>query len=578
MKKIFLYSAAMALVSAVSVGCIGDLDTMPLDETQMTADRTFTTPESYAQYVSYAYGYFGLVSQYDAGSSDIAVANAGQSEFLRQYMILNELSAGSLYCCWNDDYVLSLQFGSWNTENTAAYAVYVRGMKAITLCNQFLDNSISGDAAVQGRGHGEMLEEIHHFRSEMRTLRAFYYLVLLDLFGNPPLALPEHIATTPYPKQLGRAGLFEWLEKELRDLTEDPNLPATPIAYPRLSKGAAWAMLARLYLNAEVYTGTARWEDAKTAAEKVINEGGYELCPVYTNLFRQDNTESGAVSEFIVAMEYDCTHTQSWGGTTHLVYSVVDNKTVTGEESEDPDAFTMRQDISEKYGHPGMDIYKSQWNGYHLSDDFVMENFELQDVSWDSSSDFGYNREKSDKRAAFYNIGFSPVLVTGPSTGLNIRTGWTTLKWLPLTSDGTPLLVNADQECSSADFPLIRLAEMNLIAAEAEARLNGGTLGNSTQGWKYLEELYKRGNGADAAIPVSVDLEWILKERTRELMWEGHRRTDLIRYGKFTGSAYTWPYKGGIATGGSIDEFRKVFPIPIQEFAANPSLVQNDRY
>ena len=564
MKKIFLYSAALALVSATAVGCIGDLDTQPLDQTQMTADKTFTSTESYAEYISYAYGYFALVSQTDAGSSDIAVGNAGQSEFVRQYMILNELSAGSLYCCWNDDYVNGLQLGSWSNDNTAAYAVYVRGMKGVTLCNQFLDNTISGDAALESRGHGSVINEVHRYRAEMRALRAFYYLVLIDLFGNPPLALPENIATTPYPAQLGREGLFEWLETELLALTNDPDLADKPVAYPRLSKGAAWAMLARLYLNAEVYTGTARWQDAKNAAEKVITEGGYALSDNYWDLFCQDNTESGAaVKEFIVAVMYDCNTTQSWGGTTHLISSSIDAD--------------MAVDLSNKLGY-SVQVWNDPWNGYHVSNDFVMENFELQGVTWDGNSNFGYDTELSDKRAAFYNIGFDPVLVTGPGSPLNIRSGWACIKWKPYTSTGEPLLVNQNQKLSSADFPLIRLAEMYLIAAEAEARMSGGSLGNATQGWRYLEQLYQRANGMSATIPSSVDLEWILKERTRELMWEGHRRTDLIRYGKFTGSTYKWPYKGGIAAGGTLPDFRKVYAIPTQEFSANPTLQQNYGY
>ncbi|MCH5334862.1 MAG: RagB/SusD family nutrient uptake outer membrane protein [Alistipes sp.] len=570
MKKIFLYSAVAAVVSLCSAACVGDLDTQPLDPTVKTADQIFSEPESYSQYVNYAYGYFALVSQGSHNDADIAVGNAGQSEFVRQYMILNELTAGSLLCPWTDDYVTGLQYGSWSVDNTAAYAVYVRGLKGATICNQFLDSSVSSDEAVERRGHSSVLGDVRNYRSEMRALRAFYYLVLLDMFGNPPLALPENIASTPYPKQVGRAGLFNWLENELLELTADENLPAVRVQYPRLSKGAAWAMLARLYLNAEVYTGTPRWEDAKNAAEKVIKEGGYELCPVYVNLFRQDNTESGAVNEFIVAAMYDDKTIKSWGGTTHLVYSVVDGKDISGEEGSG--GKLMQEDISEKYGFT-VNIYNNQWNGYHVSDEFVMENFELQGVTWEGTEGFGYDVDASDKRAAFYNRGFQQKIV---NEGLSIRSGWTCLKWLPITSDHRANLVEDGIDLSSADFPLIRLAEMYIIYAEAEARQNGGNLGNSTQGWIYLNTIYRRANDKD--IPSSVDLDWILKERVREFMWEGHRRTDLIRYNKFTGSAYTWPYKGGIANGGSIAEFRTVFPIPTQEFSANPSLQQNPGY
>jgi len=561
MKKIFLYSAALLTSVSMFSSCLGDLDVEPLDPKTPNADQAFADPESYAQYANYAYSYFSLVSQSDPGTSDIAVSDAGQSEFTRQYMILNELPTDALKCIWGDDYVAGVQYNSWTTTNTAVVAVYLRAMKGVTICNQFLDSAVSSDGAVSGRGHSAKLDEVRQYRAEIRLLRAVYYEIMLDLFGNPPLALPENIGTTNFPKQLGRKGLFEWLETELKALTEDEYLPDTRVVYPRLSKGAAWAVLARMYLNAEIYTGTARWEDARAAAEKCIADGGYRLCNDYWNLFRQDNSTNGAQDEFIVAALYDAQITPSWGGTTHLVYSAINGD--------------MRSDISAKYGYD-IDIYKNQWNGYHVSNEFVEENFELQGVVWGGTDGFGYNRELSDKRAAFYNIGFSKEFTNEAS---EITSGWACLKWLPITSDGRAILKELDIEQSSADFPFFRLAEMYLISAEAEARMNGGTLTSADNGYKRIQTLRQRANGSDDTMPATIDTEYILKERVRELMWEGHRRTDLIRYRKFVTSAYPWPYKAGIPDGrAALDDYRIVYPIINADEIANPTLEQNPGY
>ncbi len=561
MKKILLYSVALLTSVSMFSACVGDLDTVPMAETTLTADKAFAEPDSYDQYVNYAYSYFSLVSQGDPGSSDIAVSDAGQSEFTRQYMFLNELSADGLKCIWGDDYVDGLQYGRWTTTNAAVMAVYLRGLKGVAICNQFLHETVSSDGAVSGRGHEARLNDVRIYRSEMRLLRAIYYTILIDLYGNPPLVLPENIGSTNFPKQLGRAGLFEWIEGELLELTEDENLPATRIAYPRLSKGAAWAVLARLYLNAEVYTGEARWEDAKNAAEKVITEGGYQLNSSYANLFRQDNSTNGAQNEFIIASLYDAEKTQSWGGTTHLLYGAVNSD--------------LRMVVSKLFGHES-DIYKNQWNGYHVSDDFVMKNFNLQGVEWGKADAWGYSREASDKRAMFTNAGFVKEFENEVS---DITTGWACLKWVPLTSDNQPILTQLDIEFSSADFPIFRLAEMYLISAEAEARLNGGSLSSESNGYKRIQTLRQRANGTEDVMPLYIDLDYILAERARELYWEGHRRTDLIRYGLFTTSAYPWPFKGGVADGkAAMDEYRTVFPIITTDLAANKNLVQNAGY
>ncbi len=549
MKK-YIYSLAVVMSALTLNSCIGDLDTMPLNETDKTAEQVYVTLGDFEKGLAYIYGSFSLVSQSDPGSADINVGDAGASELVRQYMVLNEMSVGSLKCVWGDAYVADLQNNSWTTApNDALIAVYTRCMMIVTRANEFL---LQSDKKID-------MEGIRELRAEARFLRSLGYYILLDLFGNPPFALPENIGGA-LPTQIGRAGLFAWIESELKAVISGEDGDALPnrgsVSYPRADKGAAQAVLARMYLNAEVYTGTARWADAKAAAEAVIAMG-YKLCPNYEELFMQDNTENlNARNEFIFAIAYDRDKTQSYGGTTALINASL------GEDANNG--------IAAALGYPaGTKISRDQWNGYHVPNEYVA-NFDLVGVDWEATSGFGYNREKSDRRAFFYNIGGVEVYDKA-----NVNSGWRCWKFNSRASDGTLYSTDNYTIFSSADFPMFRLAEMYLIYAEAQARLDGGTTTDS-KAIGYIKELRDR---AGMTTPSSINLDFILKERACELMWEGHRRTDLIRYGYFTAMSYPWPYKGGIPDGKvALPSYRTVYPLLQSDLSENPNLVQNTGY
>lgn len=549
MKK-YIYSLAIAMSALTLNSCIGDLDTMPLNETDKTAEQVYVTLGDFEKGLAYIYGSFSLVSQSDPGSADINVGDAGASELVRQYMVLNEMSVGSLKCVWGDAYVADLQNNSWTTApNDALIAVYTRCMMIVTRANEFL---LQSDKKID-------MEGIKELRAEARFLRSLGYYILLDLFGNPPFALPENIGGV-LPTQIGREGLFNWIESELKAIISGEGGEALPnkgsVAYPRADKGAAQAVLARMYLNAEVYTGTARWADAKAAAEAVIAMG-YKLCPNYEELFMQDNTENlNARNEFIFAIAYDRDKTQSYGGTTALINASL------GEDANNG--------IAAALGYPaGTMISRDQWNGYHVPNEYVA-NFDLVGVDWEAKSGFGYNREKSDRRAFFYNIGGVEAYDKA-----NVNSGWRCWKFNSRASDGTLYSTDNYTIFSSADFPMFRLAEMYLIYAEAQARLDGGTTTDS-KAMGYIKELRDR---AGVTTPSSINLDFILKERACELMWEGHRRTDLIRYGYFTAMSYPWPYKGGIPDGKvALPSYRTVYPLLQSDLSENPNLVQNTGY
>jgi len=146
-------------------------------------------------------------------------------------------------------------------------------------------------------------------------------------------------------------------------------------------------------------------------------------------------------------------------------------------------------------------------------------------------------------------------------------------KWKNVTSTGVK---GSNLTWVDTDYPMFRLAEAYLIYAEAVLR--GGTGGTMANAVTYFNNLRQRAYGNTNGNKTSITLDDILDERARELSWEGKRRTDLIRFDKFTTSAYLWPWKGGVQDGRAVESFRNLYPIPAPEINANPKLKQNNGY
>lgn len=551
--KLFILSVAAILFSS----CLKDLDTLPLNTTDFTSENAYANEDSYLKALSYINGYYMLVGQDEAGKNDLGFSDSGQSEFLRQWFNMNEMTCDGLKCVWGDSYLTELQHDSWGSStNDALVAVYTRAVKAIALVNEFLLQTT--DSKIEARGQSSLKGEIAGYRAEARFHRAMFFYVLMDEFGNPPFPMPENIGGEN-PSRITRADLFNWLETELLDLGSDNSaMPAVgSVPYPRPTKGSVWALLSRMYLNAEVYTGTARWQDAKDAARKVIGMG-YSLAPKYSDMFRQDNTENGsAEKEFIFAIAYDRVSTQSWGGTSTFASA------------------SLSEEANLKLGAEfGLSkINGENWAGYHVPNDYVAR-FQLNGVVWGSKTNvFGYDRAASDKRAFFTNYGSVQDF-----DEKQVSTGWMCWKFCGLDSkdklvqqDGVP----GNWKLSSADMPIFRLAEMYLNYAEADARLNGGVV-KDADALKYVKDLRDR---AGVSMPSEVNLEWLLDERAREFMWEGHRRVDLIRFGKFTDVNYPWTLKGGLMNGKiALPSYKTIFPIIQSDLSSNSNLVQNEGY
>jgi len=526
MKNILLNIAGLTLVAFVLNSCSKDLDRSPANTE--TVSQVYSTPEGYTQAMAKVYGSFALTSSNGPAQSDVQGVDAGTSDFLRLFWNTQELTTDEAICAWNDPGVPDFHNLNWSSGNLILLGLYTRSIYQITVCNDFIRNST--DAVLASKGFKDQdLQNIKYYREEARFLRAFQYWVLMDEFANPPF-ISDSLTVGSIPKQINRKDLFNYVESELLSCSADMATPKTN-QYGRADQAAAWAMLARLYLNAEVYTGTARYTDAITYSEKVINSG-YSLDPSYQDLFLGDNNVNNP--EVILPIQYDGTNTQNYGGTT----------------------FIINGEISAGMNPALFGVPSGGWGGNRATS-ALAALFPSLDTT-------------IDKRGIFYGTNTKILDVTNFDQGVQV------VKFKNITSTGiTP---GGGGTYCSTDFPLFRLGEQYLIYAEAVLR--GGTGGDMNTALGYINLLRQRayGNTSGNITAADLTLPFIINERGRELWWECFRRTDLIRFGEFTSSTYLWPWKGGISNGTGVADKYNIFPLPLSDVQANPYLVQNTGY
>lgn len=531
--------------SMLFTACIGDLDTLPLNPSDSTSETVYGADES-----GYIAGltklYFNFVSN---ETTDLQVSDAGASELVRAFWTVQEGTSDACKCAWeNDAWVRAMNTNTWSdADNDATYAVYVRTLQGIAYTNEYLRQTASDRLSDRGVS-SELAAKIQGFRAEARFLRAYFYWMALDVFGDVPFTTEN----SPFgggvnPKQASRKDVFDYCISELTALAADDSpMPAARSNYPRADKGAVLGLLARMYLNAEVYTGTPMWQEAKDACEDIFTMG-YSLCPEYAYLFRGDNGENPeALNEIIFGISYDAEQTQSYGGTSYLTLAAI-----------------AATDVSSTQMINGVN---NGWGGIRVPYEYVEKYFNVRNADYSAGT-----YDVNDKRGRmFYIKGRSESMDGALYVFLN---GWSCLKFnnIPHNMDQDSYLATAASKAySDIDFPMIRLGEIYLIYAEACMNL-----GQANTALPKVQELAAR---AGVTAPTSITQEWLIEERARELMWEGHRRTDLIRYGKFTSSSFLWTYKGGSFSGQGFDDHMKIFAIPASELASNPELHQNPGY
>jgi hypothetical protein len=516
------FTVAAALLILGGAACT---DTTELPTSTITDDTYFDDPSSYRTLLAKIYAGLAVSGQEGpAGNGDIKGIDEGFSQYLRLYWEAQELPTDEAVIAWNDVGLPEMNTQLWASFNSFVVSMYYRIAFQVSLANLFLRQTT--DEKLAARNVSTALHaQIQVFRAEARFLRVLSYWHGIDLFGNIPLVTEADLVGTTPPQQSTRQAIYDFVVSELTAIQTDLVAATGQGTYGRATKEAASMLLAHVYLNAEVYTGTPHYGEALAAAQAAI-AGPFSLDDNYQHLFLADNKTS---PEIIFPIIQDGLHTQTWGGVTFLTHAACGGSMNNAN-----------------YGIDGC------WWGLRLKPE-------------------AYTRSAGDPRASYFHTDGQTVEIPSIS---NFNAGIAAPKYQNVTSTGSP---GSNATHVDTDFPMFRLGDAYLIYAEAVLRGGGGT---REQALAYVNALRERAYG-DASANITdpeLTLDFILDERGRELLWEAHRRPDLIRFGRFTGGDYLWAWKGGAPAGTATETFRDLYPLPASELTANPNLTQNPGY
>ena len=545
MKKILVFGI---LLSTMIIGsCVKDLDVTPQDPNTILSGNLNDDPAYLQQVLAKIYGSFIIAGQGSNGGPDISAPDENFFTTMRAYWNVQEITTDEAICAWGDVGIADLNTQTWSTSNPFLTALFQRLGLSITYANDYIRFT-----------NGNTDPNIIRYNAEARFLRALAYFWHMDLFGNPPFTTEADQVGKFYPKQLdedftvGRIKLFNYIVSELHAIEDKLGEPGS--SYPQADKGAAWMLLAKLYLNAEVYTGTAKWDSCKIYTDKVITSGAYQLAPDYRKNFSADNGRDGGNNEMIFAWAQDGVNIQGYVGTTFIIESSSDAVYLRAEDFHGLTSNT-------------------NWNGNRSRKQFL--NVMIDTVATYGNNPVPYDTDpffaqSLDKRV-YLRVKMSPDIPSASSSG---DYGIGVYKFTARNADGTlPATYNPAFACT--DFPIMRYADAFLMRAEANYRL-----GDAASAVADINIIRVRAFGDNTGNITTADLndKFLLSERGREFYYEGQRRTDLIRFGQFTSGTYNWAWKGGAPNGIATSSHLNLFPIPGDEVSANPNIKQNPNY
>ena len=540
MKKLKINAFCLLGLFFVLNSCTSDLNVVPKDDDVFLSEAFFAKPDAYVQGLAGVYGNLSLTGTGDAGSSFLEGINAGTSQFARCLWNMQDLTTDeAIWSYENDPGLKELQRNTWNASNPIILGMFARTMGEVAFANEYLRQTTPAKLSGRGVTDATLLADIETYRNEVRALRAYAYYNLMDLYGKAPFVTEADPINTAGP-QYDRPQLFAYIESELNAVLPNLKAPRTNI-YGRLDQAFARMVLAKIYLNAEVYIGTNRYADCMDQCNQII-AGGYSLKPNYLDNFKADNNTS---EEMIFTLQSDGQVTQNYGATTVMINGEVGSLESNGTS---------------------LGVGSGGWGGaLRLRKQFVQK---FDGVAYD------YDARKTISGGGSRALEIADIA--------NRNQGYILAKFSNVSSTGIP---GPNSTFVNTDFPLFRLADVYLMYAEAQMRKDGATNGSSTanatsQSLTYINSLRERANdGNFANVTTSeVTLDFIIDERARELHWESHRRQDLIRFNKYTGGSYIWAWKGNGVNGIAISNNLKLFPIPAQSLASNPNLTQNPGY
>ena len=506
------------LVLAIGMSsCVGDLNVTPLDPALNTADKALQTEDDYFALLAQCYTGFAVSGSYGPnGANNISGVDGGFSQYFRGRYHLNGLTTDEAVCGWNDQTLQDLHGLNWTTSDVFVAAFYYRIAYQISACNEFIRQA--GKAVID-------LPKKDQWIAEARALRAFCWLDAIDNYGGFPYADETNSVGSTAPEYRSREQLYAYVESECKDLLENSALyDYGQGEYGRVNKGMVAMVLAKLYLNAEVYVGQAKYAECAAVLKNL--EGKYNLHTnthgtgnnAYQELFLADNDK--CTEELIFVIEQNGTQTASYGATNYLIFAS------TGD-TMDPAAVGI----------------SSGWGGIRTTPEFygMFDAADQRELFWEE----GHTLSIDDISTFSNGIGFQ--------------------KFKNVMSNGSTA---SDKGFVDVDFPVFRYADALLMLAECE--LNGVSCGG-----KAAFDAVRARAGMPA---IELNEENLLEERGRELYLEGWRRSDLVRFGKFTSDSFVWQWKGGVKDGQGCPAHMALFPIPDSDRYANTNLEQNPGY
>lgn len=538
-RKLLIGSLALVLVAGM-VGCT-DLSLNP--KSSISSENAFNDPKTIRAFLAKLYGGLSVTGQSGpAGSGDLSQIDEGFSQYIRLWWQMQELPTDEAVIAWDDGNVQELNTSTWTAQNGFTSAMYARIFFQVAQVNEFLRQSTEAKLDDKGIRQG-IRPQIKQWRAEARFLRALSYWHAIDLFGAVPLVTEEDPLGTgrgaSAPDMSTSEELFDFVESELIAITDsdgDETLPAAGGGeYGRADKAAAWMVLAKLYQNAPVYVGETHHDDVLTYTNNIVSAYGASAGALesdYHDLFLADNHTANGI---IFAVPQDGQLSRNYGNTTYLTNAAIGGDMDAGN-----------------FGVPD-----GGWAGLRTTPEAV--NLYAP----------------NDSRPEYPNIqGGGQFFTTGQSLQIsNIKSfkdGYAVPKYQNVTSGGQP---GPSGQFPDTDYPMFRLADAYLMYAEA--RVRGGSGGSYDP--LVLVNLLRDRAGLSDISSADLDQQFILDARGRELFWEGTRRTDLVRFGQFTGGAYTWSWKGGDQQGASTPDHVKVYPLPANEILSNPNLTEADQ-
>ena len=592
---VLLLSAGLTATS-----CVGDLDVTPIDPSTNTSDKALNSAADFKAFLAQCYTGFATSGSYGPdGDSNISGMDGGQSQYFRGLFHLNEYTTDECVVGWNDQTIQDLHGLAWTTSDTFIFALYSRIFYQVSMCNEFIR---------QANASSLDFPEKAAYIAEARALRALAYYHAIDMFGNVPFADETSSVSSVAPQRITRSELFTWLETELKDLigANSALAEARQNEYGRIDKGGASMILAKLYLNAEVYIGTAKYNECAQICKEIQGKG-YSLHPKYEELFMADNNET-STDEIIFAVEQDGINTQSYGVTNFIIFASVGGK-----------MDTAAMGISSGWG--GIRVTPEFYDSFVTGDQRAMfftteQQKEIDDIA-NFQHGYAFTKFKNVRGINTQSYGVTNFIIFASVGGkmdtaaMGISSGWGGIRVTPefydsfVTGDQRAMFFTTEQQKEiddianfqhgyaftkfknvrsdgkatsnvgfvDTDFPVFRYADVLLMLSECAVR--GASTVTVSEGAAALSLVRER---AGLSAVSAYTLDDILRERGCELYLECWRRSDLVRFGKFTSDSYVWSWKGGIKAGKGVDSRYNLFPIPERDLNANPNLIQNEGY